>query len=594
MTVVDTAARRIVADRLAGHEGGVEDIAFNVEGSALVSSGDGGKILVWPVNGSTIESGEVVAVLPDIPWAVAFDPTGEQVATASEDQTVRLWHADGSGQIGAPLGEGIGDGLSVNFSPDGSGIVVGTGSGAIYGWTLPGREPLMPVITDIHASDVWDVEFPPAGDRFATVGSDRTSALFTFPEGRYLGRAFDPENKIFAALFTRDGAGLIGSDAEGHLIVWSPDTDASQIVSAAGHTGRVIEIELSDEGKLLASLGRDQTVRLWTIFDRVPLSHDRDVAEGAAKGVAVSADGAILAAADETGLIQVWARGAAEPKDFAGHESQVWALALSPDGSALASGDRSGAVRIWDMESGEPAPVGEDRDDAIWWVGFTPDGERLVTAGDDGVDIYEAASGTWVSSLPPGSGPATRAAISPDGKILAVSTTDGRVRLFDLAENVLIRDLEVVEDIVWSAAFSPDGAMLAVGSSDEVVSLWDVATGERRASLGGHRGGATDLAFQTDAATLVATDRGGNLHLWDIVSERRLGAPIRAHGAASWRLAAAPEADLFVTTGDDGKVRTWDIMSVARACAIGAPAFDDVRRRNYFGEGVTTLACGKQ
>jgi WD40 repeat protein len=149
----------------------------------------------------------------------------------------------------------------------------------------------------------------------------------------------------------------------------------------------------------------------------------------------------------------------------------------------------------------------------------------------------------------------------------------------------------VDRDVVWSVAFSRDGRRLATASGDETVTLWEVETGAKIATLTGHSGGATDVTFLGDDATLVVLDRTGRVHFWDALSGRQLIEPWQAHQDTSWRIAVHPDGVRFATAGDDGYVRVWDDLSVERACEISRDAFDDTRRKEYFGDADVALAC---
>ncbi|MDH3451578.1 MAG: hypothetical protein OEN20_04105, partial [Gammaproteobacteria bacterium] len=163
-----------------------------------------------------------------------------------------------------------------------------------------------------------------------------------------------------------------------------------------------------------------------------------------------------------------------------------------------------------------------------------------------------------------------------------------------LQDASLVKGFAADDNAVWSADFSPNGRQLATASSDEVVAVWDVATGKQLATFAGHSGGATDVAYLADGVTLVATDRSGNLHLWDAESGRRLTETWPAHAGASWRIAVHPDGKRFGTSGDDGRVKLWDELSVARACEIGGRAFDETRRRQYFGDSERSVACDQK
>ena len=72
---------------------------------------------------------------------------------------------------------------------------------------------------------------------------------------------------------------------------------------------------------------------------------------------------------------------------------------------------------------------------------------------------------------------------SRDGKMLASSSTDGTIRLWDVASAQELKALKGHSSFVISVAFSPDGKTLASGSRDSSIGLWDSGSGNELASL---------------------------------------------------------------------------------------------------------------
>lgn len=592
LDLIDADTRKPVGPTVRGHKGGIEDLDFRPDGKMFASVGDDGLVQLWPIDGGAIGQAQTVARFHDVVWGVRFDPTGSMIATAAEDGTVRLWAAIADAPARPPLIHRTGDFLSMAFSPDGRGLVAGNGEGDIHGWALPEGTPLFEPIRGVHTSDIWKLVFDPTGHAFATSSSDGKSILFAYPTGKVIGPAVAPDDEINGVAFSADGKILFGGGADGGLRLWDVARGVLKAKTPSGHNAAIIDLESSGAHNLIATLGTDQLIRFWRPESMVPLASEFQVGGRAAKGLAFSPDGAWLAAGDDTGNVELWKPGTQQPPMMlSGHRRQVWALAFSPDGKHLLSGDRSGEVRIWNASTGALEASVDTRASAIWSISVNPGGTQFATAGEAGVQLWDMKTHALQKEILHGAARITRAAWSPDGGRIAIASADARVRLWNVKADRMEREIIVDRDVVWSVAFSRDGRHLATASGDETVTLWEVESGAKIATLTGHSGGATDVAFLGDGATLVVVDRSGRLHFWDVLTGRQLIEPWQAHQDTSWRIAVHPDGVRFATAGDDGYVRVWDDLSVERACDISRDAFDEIRRKEYFGDSNAALAC---
>ncbi len=590
--LIDTGSHKPVGPPLQAHRGGIRDLDFSPDSRWLVSAGADGTLRLWPLHQGLGGAGRKIGESGDVIMGVDFSPDGATVSTGNGDGTVQIWDVLRGRAMGRPL---IDLSLSfsvVEFSPDGRGLIASTHDGRIFGWALPSREPLFNPVAGVHTSHLLKLAFSPDGNHFATASTDGTSSIIAFPSGQVVGRAFEADRQIGAVLFQPDSQILIGGDADGRINLWDVQQQKPIVTTLRGHSRAIVDAELSRDGRLLATLGEDQVIRLWR-FDRTqPLAREMRVGGQSAKAAAFSPDGRLLAAGDDAGIVEIWELGTPNPlMVLTGQGDAVWALAFSPQGGLLATGDRAGRIKLWDLSSGKIKHTLAENGGAVWSLAFTRDGKGLVSVREGEVNLWNVATRTPQTFHGPEGGQNTRGVLSPDDSLLAVTSTRGDVRVWDLARTSLVTEIQAADDVLWSVAFSPDARHLALASSDEVVSVWDLASGRQRAIFTGHSGGATDLAYLADGVTLVAVDRGGRLHWWDAESGRKLTAAWPAHAAASWRITVHPDGVRFATTGDDGKVRLWDPLSVARACEMARQAFDEVRRQQYLGPGEASLAC---
>ena len=116
-----------------------------------------------------------------------------------------------------------------------------------------------------------------------------------------------------------------------------------------------------------------------------------------------------------------------------------------------------------------------------------------------------------------------RMALSPDGRILASSSNDNTVRVWDVETGRALQTLEHPTTVVC-VAWSPDTTALAVGGGhqNKKVYLWDAATGQQTRILEGHTNIINEVAWGPDGKILASCSRDQTIRLWDAATGKVL------------------------------------------------------------------------
>jgi WD40 repeat protein/tRNA A-37 threonylcarbamoyl transferase component Bud32 len=288
----------------------------------------------------------------------------------------------------------------------------------------------------------------------------------------------------------------------------------------------------------------------------------------------------------------------------------LYAIALTADGTMAAVAGADGSVRLLRGLDGTPAITVVKAHDEVNEVGFSADGRRLVTAGQDGRlrwwDVT-AAGLEPAGEASPGSGPLYATAFSPDGRSIAIGGEDRVLRLVDLAAGGRRRDLfrfgdlpgksPEIESAIFidsatlaascgdlivlvetatgrlvrelerpvktnrnavfgSLAASPDGRRLMACGTDATAHVWDLETGGLMLSLPSHPGWVQGCDFSSDGRQLATACRDGGVRVFDAASGRLVNR-LLGHVGRVWSIAWEPTGTLL-STGADGTVRRWD------------------------------------
>jgi WD40 repeat protein/tRNA A-37 threonylcarbamoyl transferase component Bud32 len=269
------------------------------------------------------------------------------------------------------------------------------------------------------------------------------------------------------------------------------------------------------------------------------------------------------------------------------HPDPVWAVAFSPDGKTLltacgddptASGNKQpahGEARLWDAATGQALGPPLPLPDEPWSVAFHPAGGSFLTVCAREIRIWRIGTGRPTGSPLPHPEPARRrdriqprrcAAFSPDGQTVVTAGEDGSARLWDSATLAPRGEPMRHDGPVLAVAFRPDGRALVTGSLDGTARLWDAATGRPLIAQLAHRGPIQTATFSPDGRTVLTGSQvrldtppdkpRGEVRLWDAETGQLLGAPLD-HPEPVWAVAFSPDGRMILTGCADRAARLW-------------------------------------
>lgn len=155
-------------------------------------------------------------------------------------------------------------------------------------------------------------------------------------------------------------------------------------------------------------------------------------------------------------------------------------------------------------------------------------------------------------------------AIGKATAVLASTSRDGTVRLWDLAERAEIGPpLYTSGPGVVGLAFDGQGRRLAGGTTAGTVLLWDMP-GRQRRVLVGPQSAVVSVAFSPDSALLAVGHANGQLRLWNV----NQGSPVDSvdtHRAAVWTVSFSPDGALLASADFDNRTLVWEISAMAKS-----------------------------
>lgn len=407
-------------------------VAFHPAGRLLASGGLGGVARLWDT-----QSGQLQYTIEGQDWSmcpVAFDPTGKRLATCDAAHAIRLWDPE----TGDPVRTLPGHQCSVEslaFTPDGGTLISGGEDMTVCVWDVHSGQLLQ--THQGHLTRNWTVAASPDSRWLAVGDVSGKIHLWDVESGKHLRSWSGSTGSVRTMVFMPDGVRLIsGGSGDSAIRVWDSRTGAQIQVLGRNHA-RTRSLAMSRNGAYLGSM-EDGVLSLWDVATRQRL-HRLKTAPGIThhEAVAFSPDGQTVAAGSGSeNTVRLWhvesgkcigtlagptlgVRSLGFTADSSllagasvGQRVYLWNphtgalvnvlegqgngstfIACHPQRACLASGSADGTLVLWDLQTGKQMHTLRGHPLSLWAVTFSPNGQWLASCGDDGVRMWEVASG---------------------------------------------------------------------------------------------------------------------------------------------------------------------------------------------------------
>lgn len=500
--------------------GRVRDFAFHPDGDHIAIPQQETACGIW-----NLASGERVGDLLKHPSGirkVVFDREGLKLATACSDRRVRVWDLAAGELLAEIANEAYVQ--SLRFHDDSNRLLVVTADHRAQVWDVSAREYQF---EDVHMVDaIDDAWFANDEDRLLSISVAGNTALWETRKDSSL--ALVP-TRVASLDYGAEGSRLVGGTYGSNAIVWKVNGREATVEQILAHNWKVDLAKFDPTGSRIIIGGRGGC-RLWGL------------------------------AADEKWNIRY-------PGGY--HQDWVISIALSPDGEMTLTGSKDTKAVLWSTDDGRSLGGPYKHQGWVEDSAFAPDGSNFVTGSSGGRVSLWRRGNLKRTSRRQVRGRVNRLGYSPDGSIVYCADTAGDLTLWladelesDAHEGVVLKHHFSVQ----SVDFHPNGKRMVTASSDGAVRIWDIASQLQIGEAMMHERAVIGARFTPDGRSIVSWSTDGTARVWDAERQRAWSSPLAITGGIASG-ALSPDGIHFAAGGGRHSVRIWQVD--------GFPAVED-------------------
>ena len=245
---------------LKGHQAVVSAVAFSPDGKLLASGAWDRMIRIW-----NVKTGKLVSLLKGHQgWVKALRFQSNSRLTSASDRNLLVWNVVKKTIVSKTRIPTL-QITSMQFSSDARRLIIGTRDGMVWIRRQGGK----PFTQKVHNMAVTAVALQHQGDRFAAGSSRGQLKLGSTKTKRVVELGGHDGSKIFSLAFAPDDSGLASGAFDTTIRIWDVATGVGKGV-LRGHKGLVMSLKYGIKGGTLASGGRHGSLHVWNLGSLKP------------------------------------------------------------------------------------------------------------------------------------------------------------------------------------------------------------------------------------------------------------------------------------------------------------------------------------
>ncbi|KAG2740773.1 WD40 repeat-like protein [Suillus brevipes Sb2] len=345
----------VVLKKMEGHSQGVTALAVSRDGQIIASGDDGGEVITWhgesgePLTKPIKAGSKRVASLGAHPTSLAWTPDGTRLLSGgdNDDPTIREWDPLTWQQVGHPWKGHTGRVWAIAIDPAGTLVASASSYVHVRLWRLSDGQNIgiFEHSSQPHHEDaVWAVAVFPDRRRMVTGSYDKILRIWDLETGVVLKKMEGHSSQVLALAVSRDGQIIASGDLSGELIVWHGETGESLTKPIKAHSNQINSVDFSPDGTVLAFGSWDGMTKFWCTKS---WQMQGDPIECDGYCIRYSPSGEFLAIATYSNIV-IYNPGTRER--VASFGVLQTSLAWTPDGTRLLSGGdmNDPTIREWD------------------------------------------------------------------------------------------------------------------------------------------------------------------------------------------------------------------------------------------------------